>query len=106
MSLYSRRTMMRQAMLAGAGFAVLPDVARLAAAQATGAELIPFDDIPDNFSTRRPGTTLPGQGTTGIDLRQLTSWKTAPDDIFVVTHYNVPVIDAASWRLRVEGLAG
>ena len=51
-------------------------------------------------------TTLPGQATAGIDLRELTSWKTPPNDIFVVTHYNVPIIDAASWRLQIDGLAG
>ena len=107
MSSVSRRTVMQQAMLAGAGLAILPDFGWLAAAQEAGRELVPFEDIPANFSIRRPGTfALPGEATMGIDLRQLTGPKTAPDDIFVVTHYNVPAIDASTWRLRVDGLAG
>lgn len=106
MTRLSRRAVMQQAMLAGAGLAVLPDFGWLAAAQEAGRALIPFEDIPENFSTTRPGNfTLPGQATAGIDLRQLTSWKTAPNDIFVVTHYNVPTIEAANWRLQVDGLA-
>lgn len=107
MRTYSRRIMMRQAVLAGAGMAVLPELGWLAWAQEAGRELIPFEDIPQGFTTRRPGAfTLPGQASTGIDLRQLTSWKTAPDDLFVVTHYNVPRVDVATWRLRIDGLAG
>lgn len=99
---------MQQAALAGAGLFLLPEFGWAgAAAQEAGRELVPFDDIPEGFSTRRPGDfKLPGQATTGIDLRQLTSWKTATDDMFVVTHYNVPTIDAAGWQLRVNGSAG
>ena len=76
------------------------------AAQEAGRELVPFEDYPEGFFIRRPGDfTLPGQATVGIDLREITP-KTAPLDIFVVTHYNVPEIDAAAWRLTVNGLAG
>lgn len=107
MNQLSRRTVMQQVALAGAGMALLPECGWLAAAQEAGRDLVPFEDIPDGFSTRRPGTfTLPGQATAGIDLRQLTSWKTAPNDLFVVTHYNVPTIEASTWRLRIDGLAG
>lgn len=106
MSYPSRRTIIRQIALASTGLAVLPDFGWLAAAQETGHTLISFEDIPQNFSTTRPGTfTLPGQTTTGIDLRELTSWTTAPNDLFVVTHYNVPELDAAVWRLQVQGQA-
>lgn len=121
MTQLSRRGVMQQVALAGAGLVLLPELGWRAAAHGRGPQraslrvgveeagrnLIPFDDIPEGFSTRRPGEfKLPGQATTGIDLRQLTSWKTAPDDLFVVTHYNVPMIDAASWQMRVDGLAG
>ena len=61
---------------------------------------------PKGSSSAAPGDfTLPGQATVGIDLREIKP-KTAPLDIFVVTHYNVPEIDAAAWRLTVNGLAG
>jgi DMSO/TMAO reductase YedYZ molybdopterin-dependent catalytic subunit len=104
METLSRRTVIEQLVLAGAGLAVLPGVAW--PAQEAGRELVPFDDFPEGFSLRRPGDyKLPGQATAGIDLREITP-KTKPLDIFVVTHYNVPEIDAASWRLTVDGLAG
>ena len=104
METLTRRSVLETLVLAGAGLAVLPGVSW--GGQAAGRELVPFEDIPENFFIRRPGNfTLPGQATVGIDLRQITP-KTPPLDIFVVTHYNVPEIDAASWTLTVDGLAG
>jgi DMSO/TMAO reductase YedYZ molybdopterin-dependent catalytic subunit len=99
----SRRTVLEQMVLAGAGLAVLPGVSW---AQEAGRELIPFEDFPEGFFTRRPGDfKLPGQATVGIDLRQITP-KTAPNDIFLVAHYNVPELNAAGWKLTVDGAAG
>ena len=92
MDTLSRRSVIETLVLAGAGLAVLPGVTW--GGQEAGRELVPFEDIPENFFIRRPGNfTLPGQATVGIDLRQITP-KTPPLDIFVVTHYNVPEIDA------------
>jgi DNA-binding transcriptional LysR family regulator len=93
----SRRTVLEQMILAGAGLAVLPGITW---GQEAGRELVPFEDYPEGFFIRRPGTfTLPGQATVGIDLRDIKP-KIAPDDLFVVTHYNVPEINAAAWRSR------
>jgi DMSO/TMAO reductase YedYZ molybdopterin-dependent catalytic subunit len=104
MDTLSRRTVIEQLVLAGAGLTVLPGVAW--PAQESGRELVPFEDYPENFSLKRPGNfTLPGQATAGIDLREIKA-KTSPLDIFVVTHYNVPEINASAWRLTVDGLAG
>ena len=104
MDTLTRRTVIEQLVLAGAGLAVLPGVAW--PAQEAGRDLVPFEDYPENFSLKRPGDfRLPGQATAGIDLREITP-KTAPLDIFVVTHYNVPEIDGSKWRLTVDGLAG
>jgi DMSO/TMAO reductase YedYZ molybdopterin-dependent catalytic subunit len=99
----SRRTVLEQMVLAGAGLAVLPGVSW---GQETGRELIPFEDIPENFFIRRPGDfKLPGQATVGIDLRNITP-KVAPTDWFLVAHYNIPEIDAKDYRLTIDGLAG
>lgn len=54
MSRPSRRTIVRQMALASAGLAIFSDRGWLAAAQEPGRVLIPFEDIPENFSTRRP----------------------------------------------------
>jgi DMSO/TMAO reductase YedYZ molybdopterin-dependent catalytic subunit len=105
-SYVSRRTVMQQAALAAAGLAVLPEFGWFAGAQEAGRDLVPFEDYPENFSLKRPGTfTLPGQDVAGIDLREVAP-KIAPDRMFVVTHYNVPEINAANWQLQLNGMAG
>jgi DMSO/TMAO reductase YedYZ molybdopterin-dependent catalytic subunit len=99
----SRRSVLEQMVLAGAGLAVFPG---LAWSQEAGRELIPFEDIPEGFFIKRPGNfALPGQATVGIDLRNITP-KVAPTDWFLVAHYNVPEINAATWKLTIDGLAG
>ena len=107
MNALTRRSVIQQVMLAGAGIAVLPESVWPAALQAgAGRELVPFEDIPENFATKRTGNfTLPGQDALGIDLRTV-AWKTPINDTFIVSHYNTPTLDAASWRLNVEGNAG
>src|SRR5687768_775238 len=103
----SRRSAVQNLLLAGAGLALVPGVGWPAAWQLPpGAQLVPFEDIPENFATKRTGNfTLPGQDALGIDLRNVT-WKTPVNDTFIVSHYNTPSIDAAQWRLRVDGSAG
>src|SRR5687767_8695918 len=103
MDTLSRRSVIETLVLAGAGLAVLPGVTW---GQEAGRELVPFEDIPEGFFIRRPGNfALPGQATVGIDLRNITP-KTAPLDMFLVAHYNIPEINAASYRLTIDGLAG
>ncbi len=106
MSSLSRRDAIQQVILAGAGLAIVPDLAWPAAWQLDAqSQLVPFTDFPENFAFKRTGTTLPGQDALGIDLRQVT-WKTPVNDTFTVAHYNVPTVDASSWRLKVEGGVG
>ena len=107
MSTLTRRAALQHVMLAGAGLTLMPDVGWPAAWQLdAGRVLVPFEDIPENFATRRPGEVkLPGQDALGIDLRNVTP-KTPVNDTFVVSHYNTPMIDAAQWRLSIEGNAG
>lgn len=107
MNRLSRRTVMQQAMLAGAGLAVLPDFGWLAAAQEAGRDLIPFEDIPENFQFRRPGPEeTPGANALGIDLREQIGPKTPVTSTYIVSHYGNPAVDAATWKLAVNGSAG
>jgi DMSO/TMAO reductase YedYZ molybdopterin-dependent catalytic subunit len=39
----------------------------------------------------------------GLDLRALTSYLTPEQNYFVVAHYGVPTIDAATWKLDIRG---
>ena len=107
MDALTRRAALQQVMLAGAGLALVPDLGWPAASQLDpGRALVPFEDIPENFATKRTGDfKLPGQDALGIDLRNVAA-RTPVNDTFTVAHYNVPTIDAAQWRLSIEGRAG
>jgi DMSO/TMAO reductase YedYZ molybdopterin-dependent catalytic subunit len=107
MTRLTRRTAVQQLVLTGAGLALFPDTALPAAWQRAGRELVPFDDIPEGFATRRPGAeATPGANALGIDLRQQTGPKTSVTDTFIVAHYGVTAVDAATWKLAVDGSAG
>ena len=107
MDAMTRRAALQHVMLAGAGLALVPDLGWPAASQLDpGRVLVPFEDIPENFAVKRTGDfKLPGQDALGIDLRNVAA-RTPVNDTFTVAHYNVPTIDAAQWRLSVEGRAG
>ena len=107
MDALTRRAALQQVMLAGAGLALAPNLAWPAAWQIdAGRELLPFEDIPENFATKRTGDfKLPGQDALGIDLRNVAA-KTNVNETFIVSHYNTPMLDAGQWRLTVEGNAG
>lgn len=61
-------------------------------------EVIPFTDVPEDFSTRR------GEFVFRLDLRELRDYLTANEDFFSVAHYNRPEIAADGWSLRLDGL--
>src|SRR5688572_13773907 len=106
MDALTRRSALQHVLLAGAGLALVPELAWPAAWQLDTGALVPFEDIPENFATKRTGNfPLPGQDALGIDLRNV-AWKTPVNDTFTVAHYNTPTIDAAQWRVSVEGRAG
>jgi DMSO/TMAO reductase YedYZ molybdopterin-dependent catalytic subunit len=93
-------------MLAAAGLALLPEF-RVFAAQLAGGEVVPFEDIPENFQFRRPGPEdTPGANALGIDLREQTSPRTPVTSTYIVSHYGNPAVDAAAWTLTVDGSAG
>jgi DMSO/TMAO reductase YedYZ molybdopterin-dependent catalytic subunit len=107
MNTLTRREALHQVILAGAGLALAPELAWPAAWQLDASRaLVPFEDIPENFATKRTGDfKLPGQDALGIDLREAT-WKTPVNNTFIVSHYNTPVVEAATWQLTVTGNAG
>jgi len=65
---------------------------------AADEEVIPFTDVPADFSTKR------GDAVVRFDLRELKTWITPNEAFFAVQHYNVPQIDAATWKLETSGL--
>jgi DMSO/TMAO reductase YedYZ molybdopterin-dependent catalytic subunit len=98
----SRRTFVRQAGLAGLALSAgaIPAWALPDAWFAADDEVIPFTDVPADFSTKR------GDAVVRFDLRELRSWITPTDQFFGVQHYGVPKVDAAAWRLETGGLFG
>jgi len=69
-------------------------------ALAQGEELIPFTDMPEDFSR---GPARQG-GTHFLDTRMIDDFYTDNDDFYVVQHYGQPELDLDSYRLRVTGL--
>src|SRR5262245_41731165 len=95
----SRRAFVRHASFAGLAFSVGADAAwALPRAWFAEDEIIPFTDVPANFSTKRGDTVV------RFDLRELKTWITPAEAFFAVQHYNVPSIDPVAWRLETAGL--
>jgi DMSO/TMAO reductase YedYZ molybdopterin-dependent catalytic subunit len=61
-------------------------------------EVVPFTDVPADFSTRR------GEFVFRLDLRELREWITPAEEYFTVAHYDRPQIDVSQWSLQVDGL--
>lgn len=105
-AMLTRRRAIQTSMLAAAGLVLLPEFEAFAAQQ-PGGELVPFDDIPEDFQFRRPGPEeSPGANALGIDLREQTTPRTPVNSTYIVSHYGNPAVDAASWRLTVDGNVG
>jgi DMSO/TMAO reductase YedYZ molybdopterin-dependent catalytic subunit len=98
----ARRTLIKQAGLAGLAVAMAPSASAWSAVLPPewfqdADEVIPFSDIPENFNPRRDGKLV------RLDLRELKSFITPADEMFTVQHYGVPAVDAAQWKLEVTG---
>jgi DMSO/TMAO reductase YedYZ molybdopterin-dependent catalytic subunit len=68
-------------------------------ALAQGEEVVPWTDIPANFTTA-------GRGGRSLDIRtvQPSTFFTPTEDFYLVQHYGTPMVDAATYKLRVTGL--
>ena len=96
----TRRTLLQQAGCAGLGLALaeLPAFGLPPEWLLGQEDLVPFTDVPENFATVNPNN----KRVSGLDLRQLSSYITPEQNYFVVAHYGVPQIDAATWRLDIR----
>ena len=97
----SRRTMLQHTSLATLGLAAseLPGLAFPADWLPAQEDVVPFTDVPADFATLNATT----KRVAGLDLRELTSYTTPETNYFVVAHYGVPTIDAATWKLDIRG---
>jgi DMSO/TMAO reductase YedYZ molybdopterin-dependent catalytic subunit len=94
---HSRREVLKGS-LAVAGLSVLglPEWAMPALAQ--GEVVVPFTEWPEKFSTN------PAADRRLLDVRTITGPITPADQFFTTQHYGHPVVDPASFRLRVSGM--
>ena len=93
----SRRQMLRRGIVV-AGVAALGIPEWAIPVLAEGEELVPFTDVPSDF------TTNPKPGVRYLDTRKIESFLTPSDQFFTVQHYGQPVVDPATYKLRVSGL--
>ena len=84
--------------LAAAGLSVfgLPEWALPVLAQ--GETVMPFTDVPDNVQT------VTGADRRIIDIRKIDGPFTPKDQFFTTQHYGHPVVDPATFQLKVSGL--
>jgi DMSO/TMAO reductase YedYZ molybdopterin-dependent catalytic subunit len=66
---------------------------------AQDASDVPFTDIPKTFNPTNPNSL-----TRMFDLRHMEGNIVPKDNFFAIQHFNQPVIDAASWKLKFTGL--
>lgn len=95
----SRRDMLKQLGLAGAGLSILANLPEFAMpVLAQGETVVPFSDFPANFNPN------PNAITRTYDIRKIDGAFTQADQFFTTQHYGHPTVDAAAWRLKVSGM--
>lgn len=65
-----------------------------------GEDAVPFADYSPEFRVEAQASN---PRVKCFDLRRMHSWKTPNEEFFVFHQSRTPVLDAASWRLRVGG---
>jgi DMSO/TMAO reductase YedYZ molybdopterin-dependent catalytic subunit len=93
----SRRDILKGGMaLAGLSMFGLPEWVLPALAQSE--TLVPFTDLPDNLNTN------PAADRRILDIRKIDGPLTPKDQFFTTQHYGHPVVDPATFKLKVTGL--
>jgi DMSO/TMAO reductase YedYZ molybdopterin-dependent catalytic subunit len=93
----TRRDMLKGALtLAGLGLVGIPEWVLPALAQ--GETVVPFLDYPEKVVTN------PAPDRRIIDIREINGVVTPKDQFFTTQHYGHPVIDPATFTLRISGL--
>ena len=82
--------------LAGLTVFGIPEWALPALAQSE--TLVPFTDLPENFNPN------PAPDRRLLDVRTIEGALTPKDQFFTTQHYGHPVVDPASYKLKVSGL--
>jgi DMSO/TMAO reductase YedYZ molybdopterin-dependent catalytic subunit len=82
--------------LAGLSVFGIPEWALPALAQSE--TLVPFTDLPENFNPN------PAPDRRLLDVRTINAAITPKDQFFTTQHYGHPVVDPASFKLKVSGL--
>ena len=67
-------------------------------ALAQGETLVPFTDLPANFKP------TPGPDRRTLDNRKIDGPFTPKDQFFTTQHYGHPMVDPASFALKISGL--
>src|SRR5437870_11389475 len=94
---HSRRTLLRSgAMLAGLSMLDVPGW--MIPALADDETLVPFTDLPATINL------APTPDRRLLDIRTIDGPLTAPDRFFTTQHYGHPVVDPATFQLKVTGL--
>jgi DMSO/TMAO reductase YedYZ molybdopterin-dependent catalytic subunit len=93
----SRRTVLKSSVAAaGLGLLGIPEWAMPVFAQ--GVAVVPFTDIPANFNTN------PSDVVRVLDIRKIDGAVTPRDQFFTTQHYGHPVVNPATFRLKISGL--
>ena len=94
----SRRTLLKQLGLVGAGLSIADLPGWVLPALAQGETAVAFTDIPDNVRWEVP----PDRRT--LDLRTIDGPFTPKDKFATTQHYGHPEVDGATYKLKVTGL--
>jgi DMSO/TMAO reductase YedYZ molybdopterin-dependent catalytic subunit len=93
---HSRRDLLKGGLaVAGLGVLGLPEFVLPALAQ--GETLVPFTDLPETFPA-------PAVDRRQLDIRKIDGPLTPKDQFFTTQHYGHPVVDPATFKLKVTGL--
>jgi DMSO/TMAO reductase YedYZ molybdopterin-dependent catalytic subunit len=93
----TRRDMLKTSLaVAGVGLLGVPEWALPALAQ--GETVVPFADWPEKFDPN------PAPDRRLFDTRSIRGVTTPKDQFFTTQHYGHPVVDPATYRLKVSGL--